>query len=104
MPAELSWQLRPDPDDPDAQTLLLAYPTAFTDQMAYLRQVVKIEQGARSDTEPTFHYKLNGLTSHGPKNIVLITTCLALCTTDRTYTAHGHKWRFFGTAKAVRYM
>jgi len=53
IPAELSWQLDPDPDDPDAQTLLLAYPTAFTDQMAYVRQVVKIELGARSDTEPT---------------------------------------------------
>jgi len=43
MPAELLWQLDPDPDDPDGQTLLLAY----------LRQVVKIELGARSDTEPT---------------------------------------------------
>jgi predicted nucleotidyltransferase component of viral defense system len=53
MPAGLSWQLDPDPDDPDGQTLLLAYPTAFNDQMDYLRQVVKIELGARSDTEPT---------------------------------------------------
>ncbi len=53
MPAELSWQLDPDPDDPDGQTLLLAYPTAFAEQMAYLRQVVKIELGARSDTEST---------------------------------------------------
>jgi len=53
MPAELSWQLDADPDDPDTQTLLLAYPTAFADQMDYLRQVVKIELGARSDTEPT---------------------------------------------------
>jgi len=53
MPAELSWHLDLDPDDPDGQTLLLAYPTAFNDQMAYLRQVVKIELGARSDTEPT---------------------------------------------------
>ena len=53
MPAELSWQLDPDPDGPDKQTLLLAYPTAFNDQIAYLRQVVKIELGARSDTEPT---------------------------------------------------
>jgi len=53
MPAELSWHLDPDPDDPDEQTLLLAYPTAITDQIAYLRQVVKIELGARSDTEPT---------------------------------------------------
>ncbi len=52
MPSELSWQLDPDPDDPDKQTLLLAYPTAFADQMVYLRRVVKIELGARSDTEP----------------------------------------------------
>ncbi len=53
MPEAFSWQLDPDPDDPDEQTLLLTYPTAFADQMAYLRQVVKIEMGARSDTEPT---------------------------------------------------
>ena len=53
MPAELSWQLDSDPDDPDGQTLLFRYPTAFSDQTAYLRQVVKIELGARSDIEPT---------------------------------------------------
>ena len=53
MPAELSWRLDPDPDDLDKQTLLLVYPTAFADRTAYLNQVVKIELGARSDTEPT---------------------------------------------------
>ena len=53
MPGELSWQLDPDPDDPDIQTLLLVYPTAFSDQKAYVQQIVKIEMGARSDTEPT---------------------------------------------------
>ena len=53
MPEALVWQIDPDPDDPDGQTLILAYPTAFSDQTAYLRQVVKIELGARSDTEPT---------------------------------------------------
>ena len=42
----------PDPDDPDHQTLLLFYPTAFPEQAAYLRRAVKIEMGARSDTEP----------------------------------------------------
>lgn len=52
MPAELSWHLDLDPDDPDAQTLLMAYPTAFTGQTAYVSQVVRIELGARSDTEP----------------------------------------------------
>lgn len=52
LPATLSWNLHPDPDDPGGQTLLLDYPTAFADPMAYLPQVVKIELGARSDTEP----------------------------------------------------
>ncbi len=53
IPSSLVWQIDPDPDDPDGQTLLFTYPTAFADQTAYLRQVVKIEMGARSDTEPT---------------------------------------------------
>lgn len=47
------WQLIEDEDDPDGQTLLFAYPTAFPDHPEYLRQVVKIEMGARSDTDPS---------------------------------------------------
>ena len=53
IPGDLSWQLAPDPDDPDEQTLLFIYPTAFPEQLVYLRQVVKVELGARSDIEPT---------------------------------------------------
>ena len=48
----LEWTLEPDPDDRDKQTLLLSYPTAFPAQAAYLRRAVKIEMGARSDTDP----------------------------------------------------
>lgn len=44
--------LFPDSEDADGQTLLFEYPTAFSDKPRYLRQVVKIEMGARSDTEP----------------------------------------------------
>lgn len=29
LPGDLEWALEPDPDDPDGQTLLLIYPTAF---------------------------------------------------------------------------
>ena len=47
------WTLEPDPGDEDRQTLLLFYPSAFPEQAAYLRHAVKIEMGARSDTEPT---------------------------------------------------
>ena len=52
LPDTLEWSLEPDLDDPDAQTLLLLYPTAFPAQAEYLRRAVKIEMGARSDTEP----------------------------------------------------
>jgi len=53
MNAELQWHLDTDHDDPDGQTLRFIYPTAFADPMSYVLQVVKIELGARSDTEPT---------------------------------------------------
>ena len=52
LPRDLEWALEPDADDPDGQTLLLIYPTAFPEQAAYLRRAVKIEMGARSDTDP----------------------------------------------------
>jgi len=52
LPDMLEWSLEPDPDDSDEQTLLLLYPTAFPEQAAYLRRAVKIEMGARSDTDP----------------------------------------------------
>lgn len=49
--AQSSWALESDPDDPDAQTLLFHYPSVVG-ATAYVRSVVKIELGARSDTEP----------------------------------------------------
>jgi len=52
LPETSKWTLEPDPDDSDEQTLLLFYPTAFPEQAAYLRRAVKIEMGARSDTDP----------------------------------------------------
>lgn len=53
MPTGVSWSLEPDSADPDHQSLLFAYPTVFPDHPEYLRQVVKIEMGARSDTDPS---------------------------------------------------
>lgn len=48
------WDLRqasPE-DDPDGQTLLFTYPSVFAQTDSYIRQMVKIEMGARSDNEP----------------------------------------------------
>lgn len=41
-----------DTEDPDKQTLLFNYQSFFSGSFAYLRPVVKIELGARSETEP----------------------------------------------------
>lgn len=45
------WQLENDPGDMDRQTLLFTYP-AVAAASGYIRPVVKIELGARSDTDP----------------------------------------------------
>ncbi len=47
------WRLEVDPDMPDGQCLLFHYPTVFSKEAAgYVRPVVKIELGARSDDWP----------------------------------------------------
>jgi len=50
----LEWSLTPaaEEEDPDLQTLLFEYPSVFIGSIAYVRPLVKIELGARSDTEP----------------------------------------------------
>ncbi len=63
LPEGLEWTLEPDPDDVDNQTLLFSYPTVFPDHPEYLRQVVKIEMGARSDTDPSEEVTIQPLIS-----------------------------------------
>ncbi len=46
------WLLVVDPGDPDKQTLLFEYTSVFA-EANYVRPLVRIELGARSDTEPT---------------------------------------------------
>jgi hypothetical protein len=53
-PARSRWSLALDADDPDGQTVLFEYPSEFRPS-GYVRPVVKIEVGARSDTEPLEH-------------------------------------------------
>lgn len=52
LPRSVDWHLDNDADDPDTQTLLFQYPWAVQ-QGSYIRPVVKIELGARSDTDPS---------------------------------------------------
>lgn len=52
LPEAMNWELLSDSGDPDEQTLLFRYPQLFAPGAAYLQPQVKIELGARSDTEP----------------------------------------------------
>lgn len=47
-----SVDLAPEEIDPDRQTVLFRYPTAFSGASGYVAQSVRIEFGARSETEP----------------------------------------------------
>ena len=55
LPADAAWSLKPASveEDGDGQTLLFEYPQVTVNAASYLRPVVKIEMGARSDTEPS---------------------------------------------------
>lgn len=49
----MGFKIEPDPDDPDTQSLLFHYPSAFTESKeTYIRRVVKIESGAKSALDP----------------------------------------------------
>jgi len=51
LPAGAAWRFESDAEDPDGQTLLFHYPTVFGPD-DYIPSRVKIELGARSDTDP----------------------------------------------------
>jgi len=54
LPGADTWELilAPEEEDRDRQTLLFRYPTALPAANDYLRRLVKMELGARSDNEP----------------------------------------------------
>ena len=54
----LEWKLELDSDDSSGQTILLFYPTAFSEKRDYLHRAVRIEMGARSDIHPAEYAKV----------------------------------------------
>lgn len=50
MPKTADWKMESDAEDPDGQTILFYYPNVF--EAGYVAPRVKIELGARSDTDP----------------------------------------------------
>lgn len=55
------WRLFCDPEDPDAQTVLFEYPGS-TSKIGYIRPLVKIELGARSEHWPVSVHKIQSYT------------------------------------------
>jgi len=51
------WHIFSDPEDPDAQSLLFEYPTNSS-KTGYIRPLVKIEIGARSEHWPVSEHKI----------------------------------------------
>ena len=52
IPTGLAWRLEGLPKGQDQQTLIFTYPSVFHGNHGYLLPVVRIELGARSETEP----------------------------------------------------
>lgn len=52
------WKLEIDEDDNDAQTILFSYPKLTARASEYIRPIVKIEMGARSDHWPVSKQKI----------------------------------------------
>lgn len=59
IPVGESWSLEIDSDDPDAQTILFTYPLSFSSASGYVRPIVKIEIGARSEHWPVSTKNVN---------------------------------------------
>ena len=74
IPASLTWRLLDDPADPDRQTLLFTYPTVFPAGAAYLRRAVKVEMGARSDTDPSATIAISPYINDGFPDLLLDNT------------------------------
>jgi hypothetical protein len=81
------WRLEVDPDLADGQCLLLHYPSAFPPETAgYVRPVVKIELGARSDDWPHEQQTIQSYVAELFPKLVPDATCrVRVIAAERTY-------------------
>lgn len=70
IPAGELWSLEVDPDDPDAQTILFTYPYSLSSTSGYVRPIVKIEVGARSEHWPVSSQKVNSYVNEALPELV----------------------------------
>ena len=107
LPDEKAWTLSDDPEDPDGQTLVFAYPAAVP-VPGYLRAVVKIEIGARSDIEPSATptiqpYIADALPDAlGPSTFIVQTLDPKRTFWEKSSLLHEETYRAGGNAPAAR--
>jgi hypothetical protein len=93
-------RIEPDPDDPDAQTLLLWYPSlaAPADGAGYIRPAVKIESGAKSALDPHHPRRLRPYVDDDLPDLDLAVDGVTTVDPERTFwdkvvIAHGlRRW------------
>lgn len=79
------WRIFSDQEDPDAQTLLFEYPSAPS-KVEYIRPIVKIEMGARSEHWPVSEHQIQSYAKEALKqNIYEPKICIRVLNAERTF-------------------
>lgn len=107
LPAGAVWSIANDPDDPDGQTLVFEYPAQLP-AGSYVRPVVKIELGARSDVEPAATPEIRPYIAEvmpnamGPSTFTVQTLDPRRTFLEKACLLHEESYRAGGKAPAAR--
>ena len=99
------WKLEIDKDDNDGQTILFTYPKVTTGASGYIRPVVKIELGARSDHWPVSMQKVSPYVAEVlPAPLNQMDAKIRVLNIERTFWEKAtilHKYAHYPTDKKV---
>ena len=109
-PPSTSWGLDVAADDPDGQTLQFSYPTEVrnrgVDEPAYIRSVVRVEIGARSDHWPTIEATVTSYAAEDFPSVFKEAGCqVRALTAERTFWEKAtvlHMWHHAPLNKKFR--
>lgn len=80
------WKIELDPDDPDKQTILFAFPNVITSSIEnYNRPIIKIELGARSDHWPIETKTVTPYVANVSGDISIVGTPVRVLGAERTF-------------------
>ncbi len=86
LPGLEEWSIEPDPTDADRQTILFAYPYVVKSSIEnYVRPVVKIELGARSDHWPVETMSIKPYIANASDKMVIEGASVRVLGAERTF-------------------